>query len=140
MLRVFTNYGDTPRVSLGFQLSRAMSTIFDYRGSLHRMGDDQDLFHEMAELLRADAPALLDAVYTAYQQGDPPRLERASHTLKGLAANFGASRTVAAAAEVERLAKQRQSSGLPAAISELEEALGELVGALSSTFHAGVHD
>jgi HPt (histidine-containing phosphotransfer) domain-containing protein len=116
-----------------------MSTIFDYAGSLHRMGDDQDLFHEMAELLRADAPGLLDAVHSAHLQGDPPRLERASHTLKGLAANFGASRAVSAAAEVERLAKQRQSSGLPAAIGELDEALDELIAALAVKFPAGVH-
>src|SRR4051812_24075320 len=116
-----------------------MSTIYDYAGSLHRMGDDHELFHEMAELLRADAPPLLDAVHSAHQQGDPARLERASHTLKGLAANFGATRTVAAAADVERLAKQRQSSGLPAAIVELEEALDELIAALAATFDAGIH-
>jgi len=116
-----------------------MSTIFDYAGSLHRMGDDQQLFHEMAELLRADAPALLDAVHAAQQQGDSQRLERASHTLKGLAANFGAARTVAAAAEAERLAKQRQSSGLPAAIAELEESLDELIAALADKFPAGIH-
>ena len=116
-----------------------MSTIYDYAGSLHRMGDDQELFHEMADLLRADAPALLDAVNAAHQQGDTPRLERASHTLKGLAANFGAERAVTAAADVERLAKQRQSSGLPAAISELEESLDELIAALAATFDAGIH-
>jgi len=116
-----------------------MSAIYDYTGSLHRMGDDPGLFEEMAGLLRADAPALLDAVQTAHQQGDAPRLERASHTLKGLAANFGASRAVSAAAEVERLAKHRQSSGLPAAIRELEEALDELIAALADRFHAGIH-
>jgi HPt (histidine-containing phosphotransfer) domain-containing protein len=116
-----------------------MSTIYDYDGSLHRMGDDEELFHEMAELLRADAPALLNAVQTSYHQGDVPRLERASHTLKGLAANFGAARAVAASAEVERLAKQRQSHGLPAAIGELEEALDELIAALANKFHAGIH-
>jgi HPt (histidine-containing phosphotransfer) domain-containing protein len=116
-----------------------MSTIYDYTASLHRMGDDPELFHEMAELLKADAPALLDAVQSSYQQGDAPRLERASHTLKGLAANFSASRAVAAAADVERLAKQRQSSGLPAAIRELEESLDELIAALADKLHAGVH-
>jgi HPt (histidine-containing phosphotransfer) domain-containing protein len=103
------------------------------------MGDDQDLFHEMAVLLRADAPGLLDAVHAAHQQGDPPRLERASHTLKGLAANFGASRAVAAAAEVERLAKKRQSTGLPAAIRELDEAVDELIAALAAKFQLGIH-
>jgi two-component system, sensor histidine kinase and response regulator len=116
-----------------------MSTIFDYAGSLHRMGDDRELFHEMADLLRADAPALLDAVRSSYQQGDAQRLERASHTLKGLAANFGAARAVTAAADVERFAKQRQSSGLPSAIDELEESLDELIAALADKLHAGIN-
>jgi two-component system sensor histidine kinase/response regulator len=113
--------------------------IFDYSGSLHRMGDDQELFYEMAGLLREDAPALLNAVNTAHQQGDVPQLQRAAHTLKGLAANFGAARTVAAASEVEQLAKRRRSSGLPAAISELQESLDELIAALAAAMDAGIH-
>jgi len=108
-----------------------MSTIYDHAGSLRRMGNDPELFHEMVELLRTDAPTLLSAVQSADREGDPPRLQRAAHTLKGLASNFGAERAVAAAAEVERLAKARQSVGLPAAITELEESLDELIAALA---------
>jgi len=95
------------------------------------MGNDRELFHEMVELLRSDAPPLLSAVQTAHKDGDCQRLQRAAHTLKGLASNFGAERAVAAAAEVERLAKARQSAGLPAAITELEESLDELIAALA---------
>jgi HPt (histidine-containing phosphotransfer) domain-containing protein len=94
------------------------------------MGNDQELFHEMVELLRTDAPPLVTVVRTAHKDGDAPRLQRAAHTLKGLASNFGAGRAVAAAAEVERLAKARQSAGLPAAITALEESLDELIAAL----------
>ena len=108
-----------------------MSMIYDHAGSLRRMGNDQELFHEMADLLRSDAPPLLIAVQSAHKEGDPSRLHRAAHTLKGLASNFGAERAVAAAAEVEDLAKARQSAGLPAAITELEEALDELIAALA---------
>jgi HPt (histidine-containing phosphotransfer) domain-containing protein len=108
-----------------------MSTIYDHAGSLRRMGNDPELFHEMVELLRSDAPPLLSAVHIAHKEGDPPRLQWAAHTLKGLASNFGAERAVTAAAEVERLAKARQSSGLPAAIIELEESLDELIAALA---------
>src|SRR5262245_32147093 len=107
-----------------------MPTIYDHAGSLRRMGNDQKLFHEMVELLRSDAPPLLSAVHSAHKDGDPLRLQRTAHTLKGLASNFGAERAVTAAAEVERLAKARQSSGLPAAITELEESLDELIAAL----------
>jgi HPt (histidine-containing phosphotransfer) domain-containing protein len=108
-----------------------MSTVYDYAGSLCRMGNDQELFQEMVGLLRADAPPLLSAIRAAQSDGDAPRLQRAAHTLKGLSANFGAQRAVTAAETVEKLAKAHQSAGMPAAISELEESLDELVAALA---------
>jgi HPt (histidine-containing phosphotransfer) domain-containing protein len=95
------------------------------------MGNDQDLFHEMVGLLRVDAPPLLATIQSAHKDGDAARMHRAAHTLKGLASNFGAERAVTSAAEVERLAKARQSTGMPAAISELEESLDELIAALT---------
>jgi HPt (histidine-containing phosphotransfer) domain-containing protein len=107
------------------------SKIYDRAGALRRMGDDPVLFQEMVGLLRADAPALLQSLRAAQQAGDSTRVHRAAHTLKGLASNFGAARTVAAATEAERLAKARQSAGMPAAIAELEEALDELIAALA---------
>jgi len=110
-----------------------MSKIYDEAASLRRMGNDHELFHEMVDLLRADAPPLLETLRSALKHGDPAGMQRAAHTLKGLAANFGAERAVAAAAEAERLAKARQSAGMPAAITELEESLDELIAALMPT-------
>ena len=97
------------------------------------MGDDHELFQEMAGLLKADAPGLLEAIRSAQAQANQAELQRAAHTLKGLASNFGAERAVAAAAEVERLAKQRQSPTAPLAIDALERAIEELIAALAPT-------
>src|SRR5262245_41455678 len=108
-----------------------MSNVYDLAGALKRMGNDEELFHEMVELLKSDAPPLITAAQGAYKEGDTARLHRTAHTLKGLASNFGAARAVAAAAEVERLAKARQSAGLPAALTELEESVDELIAALA---------
>jgi len=108
-----------------------MSPIYDHDGSLRRMGDDHELFQEMVELLRSDAPLHFQALMSAHENDDSPRVQRAAHTLKGLAANFGAPRAVAAAAEVERLAKLHQSSNMSAAIAELQKSLDELIAALS---------
>jgi len=108
-----------------------MSKVYDYSGSLNRMGNDHGLFEEMVGLLRADAPPLLATIRTAHSDGDGPRLQRAAHTLKGLAANFGAERAVAAAFAIERKAKALQSDGMPAAITELDESLDELIAALT---------
>jgi two-component system, sensor histidine kinase and response regulator len=116
----------------GEKVPRDMSQIYDYTGSLHRMGDDQALFHEMVTLLRCDVPKWLNVVLAAEREGDASRVQRAAHTLKGLAANFGAGRAVAAAAEVEQLAKSQTTVGLRAAVVELETSLDELLIALSA--------
>jgi len=108
-----------------------MSTIYDHAGALKRMGNDEDLFHEMVGLLKADAPPLIVTAQSASRAGDAMQLQRAAHTLKGLASNFGGQRAVSAAAELEGLAKNRQSMGVPAALTELEEAFDELIGALA---------
>jgi len=113
-----------------------MSNVYDYAGSLRRMGNDHELFREMVGLLRSDAPPLLAMLRAAYKEGDLPRMVRAAHTLKGLAANFGATRAVAAAAEAERLAKAAHSDGMPVAISELDEALDELIAELDHSVPA----
>jgi HPt (histidine-containing phosphotransfer) domain-containing protein len=110
-----------------------MATIYDYPGSLRRMGNDRELFQEMVGLLQTDAPRWLSVVSAAQSEGDCGRLERAAHTLMGLASNFGASRAVAAAAEVEVIARSQQTAELPAAMIELQEALDELLAALAPT-------
>jgi HPt (histidine-containing phosphotransfer) domain-containing protein len=109
-----------------------MSQIYDYAGSLHRMGDDQALFYEMVGLLRSDVPQWLNVLHAAEREGDASRVQRAAHTLKGLVANFGASRAVAAAAEVEQYGKAQTTEGLHEAVAELEGSLDELLGALTA--------
>lgn len=114
----------------GLEKHSDMSHIYDHAGSLRRMGDDVQLFQEMVELLRCDAPKHLAAARRSLADQDWPSLERAAHTLKGLAANFGAARAVGGAAELEQLTKRRVFSQVEGALAALEEALDELVAAL----------
>ena len=109
-----------------------MSSIYDHDGALRRMGNDAELFAEMVGLLRSDAPHWLTVLKSALDDGDSAQIHRAAHTLKGLAANFGAERAVGAALEIERRAKAQQSDGMAAAVQELEEALDELIAALAT--------
>jgi HPt (histidine-containing phosphotransfer) domain-containing protein len=115
-----------------------MTNVYDHVGSLRRMGEDVQLFQEMVGLLKSDAPPLVETGRRALSAGDWPRLERAAHTLKGLAANFGATRAVAAAAELERLAKKQPPRGAESALAELELALEELIAVLPKDM-AGSH-
>jgi HPt (histidine-containing phosphotransfer) domain-containing protein len=108
------------------------TSIFDYAGSLRRMGNDPALFQEMAGLLREDAPEYLAAIQHSSKAGDFPSLKRAVHTLKGLVLNFGATRAITAAIALELIAESAAAEpaeklNLPAAIEEMEASTKELL-------------
>ena len=108
------------------------SSVFDYQGSLERMGGDAQLFGEMGGFFVADTPRWLQELHTGLDRQDLALVQRSAHTLKSLAANFGGAAAVAAAAHIERLAREDRDltaakRGLPA----LEAALRELEGALA---------
>jgi len=122
-----------------------VTSIFDYAGSLRRMGNDPALFQEMVGLLREDAPQYLTAIRESTEARDYPSLRRAAHTLKGLVLNFGATRAIAAAVALELIAESAASKStaeelnLPVATDELEAALKELLTALARPQTAGSH-
>ena len=113
-----------------------MAAIFDYAGSLRRMGNDRSLFLDMVGLLTEDAPQYLATIHDSAAKHDFPTLKRAAHTLKGLVLNFGATRAVLAAVTLENLAATAErdaaeENNFPAAINELIDALHELQTALA---------
>lgn len=119
-----------------------MAAIFDYAGSLRRMGNDHSLFLEMIGLLKEDAPQYIAAIHASAASHDFPTLKRSAHTLKGLVMNFGATRAVLAAVFLENLAATAErdaaeENNFPAAISELVDALRELQTALDDHCHDG---
>jgi two-component system sensor histidine kinase/response regulator len=113
-----------------------MAAIFDYQGSLERMGGDEQLFCEMVGFLVADGRQWLKELRTALARGDATVAHRSAHTLKGLVSNFGAQTAQSAAFRVEQLARDPVS--LPqaiAALPQLEAALEELETALAPYHH-----
>lgn len=111
--------------------------VYDHAGSLGRMGQDLQLFREMAGFLRDDAPRWQQELRAGLDAQDSRRVKHAAHTLKGLVANFGAPRAEKAARVVEQGAARSNWSELLPAAAELEEAIEELLSALSSFAPAG---
>ena len=103
---------------------------FDYDLALSRLGGDRDLFDDVLEIYLEDAPELLDQAATSLDSGDLPSLQCASHTLKGLAANFGAAAAVAAAYAVELHAGSGQRDRAARALPQLEAEVHRLESAL----------
>jgi HPt (histidine-containing phosphotransfer) domain-containing protein len=91
------------------------------------MGGDLDLFRGLAEYFFLDAPPLVDRIQAALARGDADQVERAAHSVKGLAANFGADFVVSSAARLEDLGKRAELDGNGAtALADLRTHLDSL--------------
>jgi two-component system sensor histidine kinase/response regulator len=111
----------------------SMQPLFDYAGSLKRMGGDEELFGEMVGLLETDAPLWLDRIREGLAAGDAKLVHRSAHTLKGIVANFGALPAMSAAAHVEKVALDDPGLELArSALPALEAAILELQAALAA--------
>jgi len=78
----------------------------DLGGALDRVLGDAELLGELFDLFLADVPASLAQVEAAASGTDPTALAHAAHTLKGSAANVSALALSAAAATLERAARE----------------------------------
>jgi CheY-like chemotaxis protein len=99
---------------------------FNESEALQRVGGDEALLQELIGLFLEDSPRLLANVRDAIARGDAPKLKIAAHTLKGSAANFGATPTVAAAQALERLAEEGSFTGAAEAATLLEQTVERL--------------
>src|SRR5689334_19234681 len=65
------------------------SAPFDLQASLTRLGGSHDLFQSLVQFFLEDCPGLLQQLRAALDRDDAMQVERAGHSIKGLAANFG---------------------------------------------------
>lgn len=100
--------------------------ILDQALALERVGGDEELLQEMAQLFLEECPAQLDAVREAVQSRDAKALERSAHSLKGSVGNFGAALAHHAALTLEMAARKGELESVDAALAHLEDALGAL--------------
>jgi len=76
---------------------------------LERAGGDEELLRQIVELFLDSGPRYLEQLESALAQGDAAALQRAAHSLRGAASNFGAS---AVCTHAQRLEMQGQSQNL----------------------------
>jgi HPt (histidine-containing phosphotransfer) domain-containing protein len=105
--------------------------VINYPAALKRLGGDSDLFRKIIDLFDEDAPGLLQTIREAAAASDPARLQRAAHSLKGLAANFGAQDVIRSASHLENMSKSGQLANAGQAVSELEREIERLDKALA---------
>jgi two-component system, sensor histidine kinase and response regulator len=111
------------------------SAQIDIPGTLVRLNGDQQLLTALVGFFFEDFPALLDEIRAGFQRGDWPRVQRSAHSLKGLAANFGAAPAVAALQKLETGSGDFDAPAQKQHLKETEAAVARLAAALVD-YHA----
>lgn len=105
---------------------------FDPTGPLERLRGDESLLKDMIGFFVADYEPLLETANKELDAGNLAEVQRAAHTLKGLASTFDATATIAAAREVEEAAQRRRINELPELVGQLQRSADALADELTS--------
>jgi HPt (histidine-containing phosphotransfer) domain-containing protein len=95
-----------------------------------------ELLKEVVSIFLEEYPKTMLEIRDAMDEGDPGRLNRAAHSLKGSVGNFGARDAVDLALRLEMMGKNEDFSGGREAFARLAEEMERLGQALEE-FTAG---
>ena len=110
--------------------SPASIPVLDRAEGMRRVGGDEKLFREMAELFLADAPRLTQLISAAIAERSPKGLRLAAHSLKGSASQIGASAVMTRAWFLEKMGKESNFHEAEHQLHLLKEELRQLALAL----------
>ncbi|MES2563255.1 MAG: Hpt domain-containing protein [Pseudomonadota bacterium] len=99
--------------------------------TLERLGGDEELFGEIAQILVQTAPDQLASIRAALVANDLKRAREEAHSLKGAVAAFEAPEVFNSVADVERLAKADDAVGAKAALADASALVETLLAELT---------
>jgi HPt (histidine-containing phosphotransfer) domain-containing protein len=108
------------------------SGVIDEGEALARVGGDRELLQSLVGVFFDCCPAYLEELRTALNRGDPKGVQRAAHTLKGMAGNLGAGPLAEAALRLEVMGRQGDLDGWEPAWMALEATLAQTRPALTA--------
>lgn len=104
--------------------------LFDRSAALERIGGDEELLQEIADLFLEEYPVLIKEIRNAVASRNAESLERSAHSLKGSVANFEARAAMEAAFRLESMGRTHNLDQAGQALLDLEAALEALDPAL----------
>ncbi len=104
--------------------------FFEWDAALERVGGDEDMLRELAEMFFAECPKLMQQIREHIAGADGPELRRAAHTLKGSAHVFGAAAAAEAAHRLEEIGREEAFADAEEALALLEDEVARLLPAL----------
>lgn len=105
-------------------------SVLDLGATLARVGGDEELLREISAMYLEESQQLMEQVREAIAAGDAQTLERAGHTLKGLARNFNAAPASGAALVLEEIGNEGRLGDAAEAAARLQVELDRLGQAL----------
>ncbi len=122
------------RVEITVPQEKAVSSdIFDFSKAMVVVGDDKELFSEIAGLFLESLPNEMEKIKDSITNNDAFMLERSAHSLKGAVGNFGAKLSFNAAYRLEKLGKENCLDYAEEAFRELESELAAFETRLNSS-------
>src|SRR5689334_15009028 len=85
---------------------RSEGEVFDLEGTMQRLGGNRTLLADLIQLYVEDSPPLLDRIDMGVKALRCDDVRRAAHSLRGLAANFGAAMLAGPLYRLEEAASQ----------------------------------
>ena len=110
----------TLSLSPGDKVSIDELPVFDRKGLLHRIMDDDDLVSLLIKAFLDDLPLQIQALKDYLQAGDVAGVERQAHTIKGAAGNVSGEALRAIAYEMEKNSKSGDLESIRKRMNELE--------------------
>ncbi len=80
--------------------------LVDLEATLERLGGDQELLENVVQMFLDEYPSLMANLRAGVRQCDAKSLELAGHTVRGLAANFGAAAACDLAFQLELMGRE----------------------------------
>jgi HPt (histidine-containing phosphotransfer) domain-containing protein len=102
-----------------------MQSIERQLANLLRLGGEAFL-REMLDIFLGSAPTQIEAARTALLAGDLVGVQRAVHSLRSSAGNFGAETVCELAAQTEERAMRHDAAALAPLLAQLEAAFAEV--------------
>jgi len=105
---------------------------FDFADLLARVDNDRDLLRELLDIFKEDAPSHLGSLRDGVDRADAAQVATEAHTLKGMLSNLSSRQASAAAAHLERLARDGQTSEFASSFAEFEQHMSQLTAEIEA--------
>ena len=105
--------------------------IFNPEVALNQVGGNRELLRELAGLFPEECRRLLAEVHAAIAERNAGRLGKASHSLKGVLATFGAQTATAVALRLETMGRRGNLDGIESVSTALDQEIARLLPALA---------